>query len=121
MDRDIDVFVTHCSVCAKADKTMTMHHWPMTSVELPEGPWIKVSIDFIGPMNALSLEIRYAIVLIDYFSKWVEVKCVFQLTMREVVDFLKELFCRGFPHQFVTNNGVQFVSPELVSSLKKIA
>ncbi|KAJ1088934.1 hypothetical protein NDU88_002088 [Pleurodeles waltl] len=76
MDREVDIFVSQCSVCAKANKSMSAHHCPMLSVELPEGPWLKIGIDFIGPMNVLPLNMRYAIVIFDYFSKWIEVKFV---------------------------------------------
>ncbi|KAJ1129921.1 hypothetical protein NDU88_008281 [Pleurodeles waltl] len=100
MDRDVDIFVSQCSVCDKADKTMSAHHCPMLSVELPEGPWIKIGIDFIGPMNGLPLNMRYAIVIIDYFSKWIEVKFVSHPTTSEVTTFLQEVFCKeGFPRQ----------------------
>ncbi|KAJ1087938.1 hypothetical protein NDU88_001097, partial [Pleurodeles waltl] len=119
MNRGVDIFVSQCSVCAKADKTMSAYRCPILSFELPEGPWIKIRIDFIGPMHVLPLNMRYAIVIIDYFSKWIEEKFVSQPTTSEVTTFMKEVFCKeGFPRQLVSDNVVQFLSQEMTMFLK---
>ncbi|XP_029838267.2 uncharacterized protein LOC115322083 [Ixodes scapularis] len=45
---------------------------PLQPVPLPERPWSKVGIDVVGPFERAEPACRYAITLVDYFSKWPE-------------------------------------------------
>ena len=52
----------------------------------------------------------HAIVAIDYFTKWVEVGVLSQITERKTTDFIwKNIICRyGIPYAIITDNGRQF-------------
>jgi hypothetical protein len=49
----------------------------------------------------------FAIVVVDYFTKWVEVEALVNITAKAVEWFLwKNFICwYGIPHAFFTNNG----------------
>ena len=63
----------------------------------------------------------YAIVLVDYYSKWVELAFVPEVTSKSVITFLSQVFAReGLPSEIVTDNGTQFVSHEFESYLANL-
>jgi transposase InsO family protein len=55
---------------------------------------------------------RFAIVAIEYFSRWIEAEPVTTITAAEVQKFVwKNIVCRfGIPKEFITDNGKQFDS-----------
>jgi hypothetical protein len=54
--------------------------------------------------------VRFAVVAVDYFTKWVEVGPLVNITSKSIERFLwKNVVCRyGVSHAFVTDNGKQF-------------
>lgn len=79
---------------------------PLSSV-----PWEKVGLDIVGPFELGTRDCRYAITLVDYYSKWPEIAFTINVTTDAVTDFLSTTFSRfGNPVEFVTDNGVQFTS-----------
>jgi len=58
---------------------------------------------------------KYLIVAIDYFTKWVEAESVAQITAHEVQHFMcKNLMCCfGIPRHLISDNGTQFASQQL--------
>ncbi|KAK8942842.1 hypothetical protein KSP39_PZI009655 [Platanthera zijinensis] len=55
--------------------------------------------------------------MIDYFSKWLEVKALTKVTSQVVRNFVwGEIICRhGLPQTIVTDNGLQFASAKFIS------
>ena len=51
-------------------------------------------------------KVRYAIVAVDYFTKWAEVKPLIIITEEKIEDFIwKNILCRlGIPNAIVTDN-----------------
>ena len=72
----------------------------------------KWAIDFIGPINPMSLSKKHILVCTDFVTKWVEAKVVSFATEKFVVDFLfTEIFTRfGVPREIVFDNGLYFIS-----------
>ena len=68
MGHDAESAIKMCGICASVDKTATPRQAPLHPVPLPEAARDKVGQDFIGPMEAPRNQ-RYAVVLVDYFSK----------------------------------------------------
>ena len=54
--------------------------------------------------------VRFAVIAVDYFTKWVEIEVLVNITAKSIERFLwKNVVCRyGIPHAFVANNGNQF-------------
>ena len=63
---------------------------------------------------------RYAIVVVDYYSKWPVVKLVLDVFTHCVVTFLRSSFAtEGLLSEIVTDNGPQFISTEFARYLKE--
>ncbi|KAM1759633.1 hypothetical protein ACFX12_002601 [Malus domestica] len=73
-------------------------------------PFAEWGLDLIGPMLAGMGKVRYAIVAVDYFTKWAEVEPLTTITEAKIEDFVwKNILYRfGIPNAIVTNNGRQF-------------
>jgi len=58
---------------------------------------------------------KYLIVAIEYFTKWIEAEPVAQITVHKVQHFVwKNIVCRfGVPRRLVSDNGTQFASQQL--------
>ena len=58
---------------------------------------------------------KYLVVAIEYFTKWIEVEPVAQITTQKIQHFVwKNLVCRfGVPRRLVSDNGTQFASQQL--------
>lgn len=113
MDRQTEVAIQNCSVCQKADKSAKTAPAPLQPVPFPERPWQKVAIDIVGPLERAPQDCRFAITLVDYFSKWPEVQFSNEVSTRTITNFLLSIFSReGYPDEIVTDNGPQFSSRE---------
>jgi len=58
---------------------------------------------------------KYLVVDIEYFTKWIEVELVVQITTHTIQHFVwKNIVCRfGIPKRLVSDNGTQFASQQL--------
>jgi hypothetical protein len=54
--------------------------------------------------------VQFAVVAVDYFTKWLEVKPLVNIMAKSIERFLwKNVVCRyGVPYAFVTDNEKQF-------------
>ena len=61
---------------------------------------------------------KFAIVAIDYYTKWVEAEPLQEITEARTTGFIwRNIICRfGIPHSLVSDNGTQFDS----AGLKKL-
>ena len=73
-------------------------------------PFSQWRVDLVGPFPWEKGGVRFAVMVVDYFTKWVEVEALSSITAKCIERFLwKNVICRyGIPHAFVTNNGKQF-------------
>lgn len=100
------------------DKSAKMHAAPLQPVSLPDGPWQKVGIDIVGPFESANWDCRYAVTLIDYYTKWPEVAFTHSITTTAVTTFLSTVFARfGNPTELISDNGTQFTSSEFAEFL----
>ena len=79
-------------------------------------------IDLIGPLPTAKSGIRYAIVAVDYFTKWVESEPLAAITSKKMINFVtKNITCRyGVPQKIITDNGTQFESEEFQDFCKRL-
>jgi hypothetical protein len=118
MDNDVNIAIKHCTICNRSDKSCYTRKGPMISVPFPAKPWQKLGMDIVGPNNSVANNARFAITLIDYYSKWPEVAFVSDISSRSVIEFLLAVFSReGYPDEIVTDHGSQFTSPEFETFL----
>ncbi|GJW19947.1 reverse transcriptase domain-containing protein [Tanacetum coccineum] len=87
---------------------------PKTFMTSIMAPWsfYQWDIDILGPLPQASGRIKYVIVAIDYFTKWIEAKLLVKITDNDVIHFvLDNIICRfGLPRIIITDNGTQFVN-----------
>lgn len=120
MDHDAEAAVKMCSICASVDKTALPRQTPLHPVPLPAAPWDKVGLDFIGPMEAPRGQ-RYALVLVDYFSKWLEVGFCSEPSTVAAIEFLEAVASReGYPREVVSDNGTHFTSSHFRNYLREV-
>ena len=75
--------------------------------ELPKRPWLKLGSDLFEYKGATY------ILIVDYFSRFVEILKLSTTTSTSIIVALKTIFCRhGFPETLVTDNGPQYSSAE---------
>jgi hypothetical protein len=53
MDKQVEEMVNGCMICQSSDKSAKTYTAPMQPVARPSGPWKKVAIDIVGPMDYL--------------------------------------------------------------------
>ncbi|GKA07730.1 reverse transcriptase domain-containing protein [Tanacetum coccineum] len=83
----------------------------MTSIMAP-WPFYQWGMDILGPLPQSARKVKFVVVAIDYFTKWIEAKPLARITRKEVKKFVWDnIVCRfRFPRIIVTNNGTQFVN-----------
>ncbi|XP_078533868.1 zona pellucida sperm-binding protein 4-like [Lissotriton helveticus] len=82
----------------------------MGQFPVPSSPWEMVSIDIIGPiLNSEGVQ-KYAIVLVDRYSKCPEVEVRESVDTEVVLAFLNAIFVKeGIPKIIMCDNGPQFI------------
>jgi transposase InsO family protein len=70
-------------------------------------------LDLVGPFKKTKGGFTHIFVVVDKFTKWIEVKPSTSITAAMVVEFIKEIMCRfGVPNNIITDNGTQFTVRE---------
>ena len=71
-------------------------------------PWQRVHVDYAGPLEGDSY-----LLVVDAYSKWVEIVKTSSTTSVATITILRSLFARlGMPETLVSDNGSQFTSAE---------
>nr|KYP54369.1 hypothetical protein KK1_000556 [Cajanus cajan] len=64
-------------------------------------------MDILGPFLPAKGQLKFLLVAIDYFTKWIEACPLAKITTENVQKFTwRNTICRfGIPHTLVTDNG----------------
>lgn len=107
IDKDAEAIVKSCKGCTLVG--LPNPPAPMKRHELPVAPWIDIAMDLLGPLPKNC----YLLVVIDYYSRYKEVKITKTINSAQIIKILKEIFSRlGYPVSITADNGRQFVSEE---------
>ena len=73
-------------------------------------PFAQWGLDIMGPFPIEVRQLKFQVVGIDYFTKWVEVKALTTIIEKNVRSFVwRCIICRfGIPSVLVSDNGKQF-------------
>ncbi|XP_019159717.1 PREDICTED: uncharacterized protein LOC109156335 [Ipomoea nil] len=109
MMRDCIEWISKCGVCqafAKKDTRPATFYTPVTTAI----PFAKWGIDLLGPLPVAPGGLKFCVVAIDYFTKWVETEPLATITEYQCRRFLwKRVISRfGLPEHIVSDNGRQF-------------
>lgn len=106
-DKDVENLVRSCKGCTLVSAPNPPH--PLKRRELPTQSWVDIAIDLLGPLPSGD----YLLVVIDYYSRYKEVKACRDISSKEMIRLLKEIFSRlGHPVSITSDNGKQFISTE---------
>uniref|UniRef100_A0A3B4Z3E1 Gypsy retrotransposon integrase-like protein 1 n=1 Tax=Seriola lalandi dorsalis TaxID=1841481 RepID=A0A3B4Z3E1_SERLL len=108
---EVKTFIKRCMVCQslKADNQKPAGKIQQTKVTFPNE---MLGIDLMGPLPRSPQRHEYLLVVVDYFTRWVELTPLRTATAQTVARFLKsEIFTRwGVPDYILSDRGRQFVS-----------
>nr|GEY07917.1 reverse transcriptase domain-containing protein [Tanacetum cinerariifolium] len=116
--QDAHDLVTRCDACQRQGKISQRDEMPQNAIQVCEifDIW---GIDFVGPFPS-SRGNKYILVVVDYFSKWVEAKALPTNDARVVVKILKSLFARfGTPLAIISDRGTYFCNEQIVKVMLK--
>ena len=106
--KDIESYVKTCEVC---QQMKTPHHYnqaPLVPI-LPSRPGELVTTDLLGPLPRSNGGNIYILVVIDHFTKWVELFAMNKITAEEVAQNLMLVFYRhGIPETLLSDQGTNY-------------
>ncbi|GKD23260.1 reverse transcriptase domain-containing protein, partial [Tanacetum coccineum] len=109
MHRDARDMIRKCNDCQIHRPVPRNPQQPLTPITAP-WPFYKWGIDIAGPFPEGPGKVKFLIVAMDYFTKWIEAKAVATITGSQVKKFVWDnIVCRfGLPGEIVSDNGKQF-------------
>ncbi len=120
LNDDVASFVAGCGVCQKyrLRSVMAYHSGHL----MADTPFATVSVDSIGPLPAGPDGHQHVLVIIDNFSRWVELAPTHSTDAATCAEILLErVFARhGIPERLHSDNGSQFVNQTIASLTKTL-
>ena len=102
--QDLERFIKDCPTC---QQTLPPQREPLIATPLPDYLWEKLAT-YLFHHNSSNY-----ILLVEYYSRYVEVQKLTKTTTIGVISFLKAMFaCHGIPMMLISDNGPQFCSQE---------
>ena len=113
MDKDIERHVRHCATCQVNQSSPPVA--PVIPIRWPSRPWSRIHVDLAGPfLNHTFL------VVVDAYTKWLEVHILPSATSSATITCLRKIFATyGVPEILVSDNGSNFTSKEFETFLKQ--
>ena len=112
LDSDIESYVHNCGNCqaiTAVPPLSSVHPW-----EWPGKPWVRIHVDFAGPIKG-----QMYLIVIDSYSKWLEIIPTDSATAEVTIRALREIMSRwGLPLMMVSDNGPCFKAYEFVEFCK---
>ena len=97
MNNEIEDYVSKCTTCLRFRRSNTEE--PLKQHNLPERPWQMIAADI------MTFKRRDYLIVLDYYSKYVEVPLLPDKTAKSVIAALKSIFARhGIPDRLVCDN-----------------
>ena len=111
MNEDSKEYVQKCDKCQRFAKIPRAAPNELKQMQNP-WPFAVWGIYLIRSLPTGKEGVKYAVVAVDYFTKWVEAEPLASRTTKKVLDFVvKNSICRfGLPAKIVSDNGTQFDS-----------
>ncbi|XP_015747739.1 PREDICTED: uncharacterized protein K02A2.6-like [Acropora digitifera] len=102
--KQIEAMVNRCHTCAKLPPERKE---PLMPLSFPDTPWTCLGTDLF------ELDRKTYLVVVDYTSRWFEVRQLHSVTASAVIRVLCELFAtHGIPDTVISDNGPQYANQE---------
>ena len=106
LSKKIEEIVGTCATCEKERK---LPPEPLQPTKTPDYPWQKIAMDLF------ELNGHTYLIVVDYYSRWIETVHLKQTTSVTVIEHCKSIFARfGIPEIVLSDNGPQFNSREFM-------
>ncbi|XP_060113007.1 uncharacterized protein K02A2.6-like, partial [Heteronotia binoei] len=104
LDAEIEAWVKRCLTCQVSRPDPP--RGPVQPWESTKNPWSRLHMDFAGPFHGRTL-----LILVDSYSKWLEVVQMPSPSSQATIMALRAIFAtHGLPETIVTDNGTAFTS-----------
>lgn len=101
MNQDIDNLIESCDICLSNSRENSKE--PLEPHEILVGPWKKIGCDLFMFKN------KKFLILVDYFSKFVEIKEIENETSNQIINSMYKIFSSyGIPEIVVSDGGPCF-------------
>lgn len=105
LSNQISELVLKCRLCIQERVNVRE---PLMPTRLPERPWQNLGADLF------TLKDKNYLLVVDYFSRYVEIAQLSPTRSANVIVHLKSMFARhGIPEALITDNGPQFACQEM--------
>ncbi|GAU50709.1 hypothetical protein TSUD_301140 [Trifolium subterraneum] len=114
----------HVLKCDKCQRHGDMHIAPANELKTLISPWPFAwwGMDILGPFPTATRQVKYLIVAVDYFTKWIEAEPLAKIGPSHILRFFKRNVLARFriPQVVVTDNGTQFTNKKFQEFLPTI-
>ena len=111
LGQDVKDFVRSCIGC-QSKRTPKPSQSGILQLFSATRPFEVVGVDISGPLPRTVTANRYIVVMVDRFSRWVELAPVPDITASTVADAVVDrvVLCHGCPGTLLSDRGLQFMS-----------
>ena len=104
-----EAYIKACNKCQRFSNIIRQTTEELAPMTAP-WPFTQWELDIIGPFPTAVQQLKFLVVGIDYFTKWVEAEALATITEKNIRSFVwRCIICRfGIPKVLVPDNGKQF-------------
>ncbi|CAF1539828.1 unnamed protein product [Adineta ricciae] len=109
--KDVYKYVQGCTLCQQFKYNTQPLSMPL-QLHMVTEPWHTIGVDIMGPFPITQRQKQFLLVVVDYFTRWVEVFPLRTTTSNVIANVLvDQVFCRyGMPLYILSDNGPQFIA-----------
>ena len=86
MLKDAQAYVKACDKCQRFSNFMKQPSKELTTITAP-WPFAQWGLDIMGPFQTAVRQLKFLVVGIDYFTKWVEVEALVTIMEKNIRSF----------------------------------
>ncbi|XP_024315649.1 uncharacterized protein LOC112271007, partial [Brachypodium distachyon] len=106
--QEAEDIVRKCNGCQRYASKIHMPASELKTIPIT-WPFVVLCLDMVGPFKRARGGMTHILVMVDKFTKWIEVKPIKKCDGKTTVSFLKDIILRyGYPHSIITDNGTNF-------------